>query len=109
MKIGHLKNQVLTILQEVPETRNSDTTLTIEIWKRFYSQFIKKGANGNLGVWLEDLYKLPDQDDIKRLRAKIQNEEKHYLPTKWEVAKKRHFLEQEWREFIRVDSEYKRI
>ena len=74
MKIGHLKNQVLTILQEIPKTRNSDTTLTIEIWKRFYPQFIKKGANGNLGVWLEDLYKLPDQDDVKRLRAKIQNE-----------------------------------
>ena len=33
----YLKSQVETILKPIPETRNSDITLTIEIWKRFHS------------------------------------------------------------------------
>ena len=51
----------------------------------------------NDSVMLKELFELPREDNIKRIRAKIQNDEKRLLPTKWEVARKRGILEDEWR------------
>lgn len=80
------------------ESRNSDITLTIAIWKRFYSSRIKKSAeNGKLGVWLEDLFHLPSQDNIKRIRAYFQNDKMKYLPTSIEVVRQRRINEETWR------------
>lgn len=96
-----LKYLVEETLKNIPETRNCDITLMIEIWKRFYSDRMKKSSiNGKIGIYLEDLYDLPREDNIKRLRAKFQNELKQYLPTKWEVAKGRGFKELEWRQYL---------
>jgi hypothetical protein len=96
-----IKKQVEDILQTIPETRNSDITLMIELWKRFYSKLLKKGSTGELGVWLEDLHRLPREDNIKRWRAKFQNDEGKYLPTLWSVAKQRKIEEEKWRDAMR--------
>lgn len=95
-----LKKQVTDILRDVPESRNSDITLMIEIWKKFFPQFIKKGASGEHGIWLQDLYKLPREDNVKRLRAHTQNVEGKYLPTLWSVAKQRKIKEVEWKDYM---------
>lgn len=40
------------------------------------------------------------KDTIKRIRAKIQNDLKEFLPTDASVAKKRGWQEDEWRKFL---------
>ena len=61
--------------------------------------------NGRAYVLLADLYKLPSQDGIKRIRAKIQNDHKEYLPTDKAVAIKRGMDETEWRQYLNYPTE----
>jgi len=99
-KIRKLKETVETILRDEPYTRDSDIALTIEIWKRFYPEYIKQGSTGKLGVWLDDLYNLPREDNVKRVRAHFQNELGKYLPTSWVVAKQRRINEDTWKAYM---------
>lgn len=85
-----LKDQVKNILIEFPETRNSDIALTIYIWQKFY------GVEDSID--LSRLYELPSQDNIKRVRAFIQNEQGLYLPTDPEIMRVRGIKEQEWKQ-----------
>lgn len=85
-----LKKQVAKILQEYPETRNSDITLTIKIWQTFYGV-------GEI-IEVKSLYDLPREDNVKRIRAKFCEEKKRWAyPTSLQVALKRKIKEQEWR------------
>lgn len=93
----NLKAQVEYCLETYPETRNSDITLMLRIWETYYPSRIKTGASGEKGVWLKDLYDLPREDNIKRVRAKFQNELNRYLPTDWKVAQQRKIEEDKWR------------
>ena len=92
-----LKAQVEYCLDTFPETRNSDIALTLAIWRQYFPTRIRKGASGEEGVWLKDLYDLPREDNVKRVRAKFQNEQNLYLPTDWKVAKQRKINEDKWR------------
>jgi len=96
-ELKKLKDQVEYCLREIPETRNSDITLTLAVWKEFH------GVTGYINVG--KLYDLPREDNVKRVRAKFQNELKMFLPTVWEVAKKRGIKREEWEEFIREFNE----
>lgn len=96
-KRGDLKQKVLATLAREPETRDCDVKLTISIWTNYYRELIKQGSDGNLGVYLKDILKLPREDSIKRYRAIIQNDELKFLPTTWEVARRRKLNEQVWR------------
>lgn len=88
---------VETILRNKPETRNSDITLMLEIWSHFFPHLVRtSAASGKRGVWLEDIYNLPREDNIKRVRAKL-NAEGKYFPTDWKVAKARGIKEDQWR------------
>lgn len=93
--IKELKSQIEYVLSVDEKTRNSDIELMIEVWKRFYPDHIRKGSNGDLGIYLQDLYKVPYQDSIKRIRAMIQSEGK-YLPTKKTIAEKRRINMDMW-------------
>lgn len=88
MEIEKLTKMVEKCLEKYPETRDSDITLTLKIWKEFY------GISGVINV--NQLYDLPREDNIKRWRAYIQNEEGRYLPTMWEVARKRGINREVW-------------
>lgn len=94
-----LKNQVIDLLKTNKDCRNSDITLMIEIWRKYYPN---KLFSNNDYVALKNLYDLPREDVIKRIRAKLQEEalkridkgltigdELCYLPTSSEVARKR--------------------
>lgn len=48
-------------------------------------------------VELKNIMDLPREDNVKRIRAKFQNEKKMYLPTSLEVAKQRKISDEEWR------------
>ena len=86
----HLIDQVKNILIEYEGARNSDITLTILLWQKFY------GVEDSLNV--NKLYDLPTQDAIKRYRAEIQNEKGLYLPTDPEILKQRKINEQLWKQ-----------
>lgn len=105
------KEMVLYCLEQYPSTRNCDVTLTTTIWQEFYeSQFSKlkeflsklyteKDSPYTLGQILTGFMKsVPNEDDIKRIRAFIQNEDGLFLPTDPEVIKQRKVKQLNWRE-----------
>lgn len=97
--IRTLKKKVEYVLENFPETRNSDIALTIKIWKDFFDSMVHPDAIRGDYIYLDSLYILPNQDNIKRIRANF-NQEKRFLPTKWEVAKERGMLEEEWKKAL---------
>lgn len=95
-----LKNQVYSILRDIPESRNSDITLLIELWNRYYPQFIINSDTSGQLIRLKDLFDLPQQDAIKRIRAGIQNNDREYLPTDIKVLIGRAIQSDEWKKFL---------
>lgn len=94
--IRKLKDKVEHVLEKYPDTRNSDVELTIKIWEEFHSNMILTERGVKL-IRLRALFELPREDNVKRVRAKIQNEEHRFLPTKLSIALKRGILEDVWR------------
>lgn len=102
-KLKTLKEQVECCLQNSPEARNSDIKLMILVWVNFY------GVRGRM-IFIDDLYNLPREDNIKRIRANFQSCKKYletgdpkhapkYLPTNQKVTEKRGINEEVWRRF----------
>ena len=107
-KIKHLRKHVLAVLEAVPKSRDSDQYLTLCIWNRYYPQYVREIEVENPHdtnkskvkmVALVDIMHLPREDNVKRIRAKIQNEEHKFLPTSLEVAKQRKINEEVWRKY----------
>lgn len=106
LQVPRLKNMVEMVLAENEkvqvqgrggiEPRNSDTALTIAIWQKWYSV----GTNPDSVIHLYSLFDLPREDNVKRVRAVLQNVEGKYLPTSWEVAKKRGIEREKWEEAL---------
>lgn len=97
-----IKEEIEHCLQKYPETRNSDITLTIKVWEEFYSEVLFDAPhNGKSSINVLDLFNLPREDNVKRVRAKF-TELGKYLPTSWEVAKQRQIEEGRWREYVRT-------
>jgi len=95
----NLTKEVEYILENYPESRNSDQYLTLKLWAHFYKSRIQVDFRGKY-VYLKDIMDLPREDNVKRIRAKIQNEEQRLLPTSLEVVKKRRQNEKIWRNYI---------
>lgn len=103
--IDSLKNQVLKILMKYPKTRDSDVRLMLTLWMIYYpSRIHKDSPDENSYVYLKDIMSLPREDNIKRVRAVIQNVENKYLPTSLEVVKQRKINEELWREYIKNET-----
>ncbi len=100
--IDTLKSQVLKIMKEYPKARDSDQWLTLKIWCMYYPSRIHyiDGITESPYAFLRDIMDLPREDNVKRVRAIIQNVDKMFLPTSLEVAKQRKINEQEWRDYI---------
>ena len=94
-----LKDKILYCLERYPETRNSDIKLTNAVWYTYYEKYLIK-VDDQLAVKLTDLYELPREDDVKRIRAKIQNDENKFLPTDEAVRKQRRINETKWRNYL---------
>ncbi len=97
-----LRDQIKVVLEEVPETRNSDIALMIHVWKRYYSGKIggwdpQDGDNLEGHVSLKDLFDLPREDHVKRIRADF-NSKGFYWPTEPAIAEARGINEAQWRE-----------
>lgn len=95
-----LKAQILYCLEYYPDTRNSDFELTKRVWRNYYDKFLTLGLNASWYVNIDKLKWLPSQDAIKRLRAKIQNQQMLFLPTDEKVAEARRWRSEVWSEFV---------
>lgn len=96
-----LRTMVEDRLEHDERTRNSDITLTIAIWVKYYPEHVLDTSRGEkTGIFIDSLFKLPREDNVKRIRAKIQNEEKKFLPTDPEVRRKRGISEEEWYDYL---------
>lgn len=106
LQVPRLKNMVEMVLEKNEkvqvqgrggiEPRNSDIALTIAIWQQWYSV----GTNPDSVIHLYRLFDLPREDNVKRVRAVLQNVEGKYLPTSWEVARKRGIERAKWEEAL---------
>lgn len=109
-KVRKVKNKTLDqkvryVLEHSPETRNSDITLTTHIWWYFHKDSIIE-LNGQWYVSIKDLHDLPREDNVKRIRARIQNDEKLFLPTDEKVIQKRSKMQSKWRKDLGYGSIY---
>lgn len=95
--INQLKSRVLSILKDFPKSRDSDIWLTIKLWTLYYPTLIDRTDQDNPKIKLSDILHLPREDNVKRVRAKIQNEDHLYLPESLEVRKQRKISEEEWK------------
>lgn len=91
-ELTKLKDQIEYCLINYPETRNSDIELTICVWTKYYQVGVT--------IRLAQLYDLPSQDSVKRIRANFQNVDHKYLPTSEMVALERHWKIEEWRALL---------
>ena len=109
----NLKEKVYSVLKQFPYTRNNDLDLTIRLWMCYYSEYIgfQDGLINDYYVTFKSLFKIPRQDDIKRIRAKIQNPNHKtgyigmFMPTDENVRKKRKIKEEEWRSYLGYNPE----
>ena len=109
-----LKDKVRYCLEKYSDSRNSDITLTLWIWREFYyDSIIKSGEaieqNGRMYISPKLLFILPREDNIKRIRAYFQNNKKLYLPTNLEVVRQRKQNEEEWRKQLNYNPELRTI
>jgi len=104
--IPTLKYHVKNILKWYPYTRNSDIYLWTELINRYYwKEFITFAESINRvddqGVQktllTNFMMEVPNQDNVKRIRAYYQNDKKKYIPTNWSVAMKRGWKENDWK------------
>ncbi len=103
MSKATVKKQVEYCLLVSPETRNSDITLMQTLWRYYYPEKMHTDSKGEDMVYVKDLFELPREDHIKRIRANIQNVERRYLPTDFEVMKKRKDADKSWRAYLGYD------
>lgn len=97
MSKTNLKKQVEHCLQKHPSSRDCDQKLTLYVWIEFYPQFITRDENEKRQVRLVDILQLPREDNIKRIRARF-NQEGLYKSEDIGVLRRRKQLENDWRE-----------
>jgi hypothetical protein len=95
-----LTSQIRKILTDFPESRNSDIRLLIELWRRYYPSMIHEDPYLGMVIKVSDLFELPREDAIKRIRAGIQNREREFLPTDINVFIGRVRQSEEWLRFL---------
>lgn len=101
MSVLSLTDQIKQVLQTYEEARNDDLWLTCKLWTIYHQRVIERDHENKAFVYLRDISSLPREDHIKRIRAKLQNEQGLYLPTDPETIKKRSKHENKWKKWAR--------
>lgn len=85
-RLDTLKGKIIYILNKSEQACNDDDQLEQQLYYEFF------GVSPSTTYQELKLFNVPTRDDIKRLRAKL-NQQGYFLPTNPEVAKKRNLLE----------------
>ncbi len=96
--LTQLKAQVEGILKDHPKTRDNDRYL-FSVYCYLYHKDLLKFIEGEWIMPLKNFVKTANPYNVTRMRQKIQ-EENNYLPTTWEVAKKRKINQEIWETYI---------
>jgi len=99
-KIHRLTEKVRYCLEKYPEARNDDAVLTLRIIEAYLPDdvrmiVVQEGEKPVPFVRYRALIRVRE-DQVKRVRAKIQNEEGRFLPTDERVRKARKISEEAW-------------
>lgn len=100
-----LKARVEAVLRDLPDTRNDDTLLALNVWHRMRPDLFEK-VEGKEGLYIraKDLLDyLPNHDHISRIRRKFQ-EDKKYPATDPEVIRQRSNERKKWEGFAQTGS-----
>lgn len=92
MEIRNLKQKVRTTLERYPHTRNCDDQLVIYLCKDYFPHYLP-----HLDFILGFLKEVKTSA-VERFRRQIQNDDKEFIPTVEEVAIKRGWEEEKWRD-----------
>lgn len=108
-KINLLTEKVRYCLEKYPETRNDDALLTLRIIQAYLPEDVHLIAVPDSPkpvafVRYRALMRVRE-DNVKRIRAKIQNEEGLFLPTDPKVREKRKINEEAWLKWARNQAE----
>lgn len=105
MKTELLYAEIVAVLSSNVEARNDDKLLIFNVCKNLN---VPLSAKGELIISVEQLGNLPSFESIRRLRQKIQNEERRFLPTYGNVLCRRGFTQETVRSvFGESSNEYK--
>lgn len=99
MRINFLEEKVRHVLEKYPDTRNDDVQLTFFIIHEYMPDQMQQ-IDGQWWVSTEALKRIRE-DNVKRIRARIQNEEHEFLPTVESVRNQRKIREEEWLAYTR--------
>lgn len=106
-RIKMLKDKVLYVLNRYPETRNDDAILTLTIIATYLpDEVLVQDDKHYISTYALRLIR---EDNVKRIRAVIQNEEHKYLPTLEAVRRQRKISEEEWRNALGYNPELRTI
>lgn len=108
-RLKNLHNVVEWTLSRFPETRNDDAVLTTRIWEQYCRDFVMMLPDGKFAVTLDNIKYLPREDNVKRIRAKLQNEKHLYLPTDPQVRARRQISEEDWRTYLGKNPEMRTV
>jgi hypothetical protein len=102
MRQNTLEAKIRLVLADRPQTRNDGVALQISLIEKYGSpsDIIRNPVFNDCLVRVSALRNFRE-DHVKRIRAKIQNEDGDFLPTDPEIRKKRKILEADWEEYTR--------
>lgn len=100
-KLNTLHGQVEYILENIPNTRNSDLSLQAELAQAFYPPL--ESAITNWKDIVIAMRNVPTLDHIARVRRKVieSNKYEKYLPTNPDVAKARGIEYNVWQDYAK--------
>ena len=97
-RIEKLTEKVRWVLEHQPDTRNDDVLLTYRIIEQYRPDDVRQvEVDGKPVLFIRARAVFAVREDqVKRIRAKIQNELGEFLPTDPEVRRKRKISEEAW-------------
>lgn len=97
-RIEKLTEKVRACLEKHPDTRDDDVLLTYRIIETYRPDDVRQiEVDGSPVVFIRARAVFAVREDqVKRIRAKIQNELGEFLPTNPEVRRKRKISEEAW-------------
>ena len=99
-KLKHLSTLVERVLAKDERARGDDVYLTLTIIKENMPDKIRVATpTHEYFVSVDALYAVRE-DNVKRIRARLQNDEGKYLPADPEIRRKRRIREEQWLAFL---------
>ena len=103
-----MEEKVRHCLEKSDKAKNSDVHLTQLIMWEYLRAECMRGEDDRMYFSSDAMY-MVREDNVKRIRAKLQNEKNLYLPTSEAVRKARRINEEAWRRYLGLNPEMRTI